>query len=176
MRLLPRSLKWRTILLTLLGLIAIGGSVWYTFRADISQFVKQQRQLDRMRKSKSPVDQMIGRGELREGASVAELADAYPPADRIRHDEYETLKYDMKWVRVNLWVIAVDGRVVYAGSDPGSEPGYVGQMSPNDYWRYQASLLRWERNLIAGMAAVNGVAAAGTLDPQHFPPTDDDAP
>lgn len=167
MRLWPKSLKWRTILLTLLGLVAVGVSVWWTFRADIAVFVRQQKTLSVLRNSPHALDRAVGNGELRVGVSVDEWAAAHPPRSRCRHDEYDTLMYEGNHRYAPLRVIAVDGVIVFAGTDI-TDP-LVGVLSSDESAAYFNSLKRWSARRIAGLTAVSGVAGSGSLDRWSFP-------
>ena len=150
MRLIPRTLKWRTILLTLLGLAAVGASVWWTFRAEISAFVKRQQTLDKLRHSPHALDRTVGSGELRAGMPVVEFVTTHPPKSRLRHDEYETLMFEgsHRLSTGSLRVIAVDGVIVFAGTDT-TEP-LVGKLSPDEAAAYGASIRRCARRLVLG--------------------------
>lgn len=172
MRLWPHSLRWRTILLTLLGLIAVGVSVWWTFRADISAFVKRQQLLASMRKCRHPLDNALGDGELREGMSVEEWAAAHPPETCTRHDRLVTLRYEGTVRRDSLRVVAVDGVIVYAGTepyDPSPESTLVGSLSPDEAAAYRASILRWSARHTVGKALACGIASTGSRDRWAFP-------
>ncbi len=176
MRLIPRTLKWRTILLTLLGLVAVGVSLWWTFRAEINAFVKRQQLLDKMRNCRHTFDNALGNGELREGMPVEEWVAAHPPKSRFRHDQYESLIYEGSARRDSLCVIAIDGVIVFAGTDTTQpEHTIVGSLSPTEVRAYDASVRRWRQNQIAGRAAVFGVVCAGSPERWDFPtPMTDD--
>jgi hypothetical protein len=170
MRLLPRSLKWRTVLLTLLGLVAVGVSGWWTFRTQISAYVKQQQTLDKLRRSPHAIDRAVGSGELRVGMSVDEFAATHPPRDRLQHDEYDTLSYEGNHRRDSIRVIAVNGRIVFAGERVDEPAGvFVGGMSADECGAYIASIRRWSERYIVGRAALGGVAGCGSLDRWMFP-------
>jgi hypothetical protein len=170
MPLLPRSLKWRTILLILLGLIAVGVSAWWTFRADITAYIKLQQQLARFRDSTQPIDRAVGNGGIRVGMPVDEWVAAYPPKCRIRHDEYETLSYDANARRGRMTVIAVDGVIVFAGTNEDSVEGsFAGRLSADQVADYRASLLRWAARYTVANAVIGGVATTGSQNPWDFP-------
>lgn len=176
MRLWPKSLKWRTVLLSLLGLVGVVVSGWWTFRVQINAFVKQQKTLNALRHSPHALDRTVGSGELRVGASVEEFAAAHPPKSRLRHDEYETLRYEGNVRRNSLVVIAVDGVIVFAGTDYDGPAGeLVGRFSADDAAAYRASIRRWSARHTVGKAAVCGIASTGSQNPWDFPtpPTDD---
>ncbi len=170
MRLLPRSLKWRAILLTLLGLVAVGGSVWWTFRADISAFVKRQQVLDDLRKSPLAIDQCIGGGQFHVGVSVEEWIAAHPPKSHIRHDEYDTLTYQLTVRRDSPRVIAVNGAIVFADTESGQpKNALAGNLSPDESAAYWRSFLRWQARQTVGQAAVCGIAHPASQNPWNFP-------
>jgi hypothetical protein len=170
MPLVPRSLKWRTILLTLLGLIAVGVSGWWTFRADVTAYIKLQQTLAKFRDSTQPIDRAVGGGGIRAGMPVDEWADAFPPKYRFRHDEYQTLRYDASARREKMTVIAVDGKVVFAGTDENRlECSFAGRLSPDEVVAYRASILRWVSRYTVAKAMVGGIAFTGSQNPWDFP-------
>lgn len=113
---LPRSLKWRTILFTLVGLLSIGLSVWATWGRDIEFAIREQMaihenqlRIRNLREDQDPVMRGLARGEIRAGDSVEELIAAHPPERVARHERYVELEYSF-WLKV----VAKDGQLVMA--------------------------------------------------------------
>lgn len=175
MRLWPKSLKWRTILLTLLGL---GGSATVAYllnRTAVDGWVTGvQKQIqaaeirqDRLGISKNSPHAPIrdlGNGLFRRGSSADEWFAKHPPARRRQHDEYVAATYE----EGGLTVIARDGRLVFARSTLCE---YFGFASEADDEAYQESHARWLQEYFSARAAVVGVAPdAIALRPWHYLP------
>lgn len=109
MRLWPKSLKWRTTLLTLLGLVAVGGTVGYVWWRPIGGCVSNQMQIWKDRDSAHPVTRGLARGEIRAGSSVDELIAAHPPKRVERHGRFMDLRY-----ADGPTVTAMDGKLILA--------------------------------------------------------------
>lgn len=109
MRLLPRSLKWRTRLLTLLGLAGVIGTALYVWWRPITGFVSQRVATVEFWNDPDPLTRGLARGEFREGSPVDELIAAHPPQHTIVYDRYTQLDYPN-----GVTVLARDGRLVYA--------------------------------------------------------------
>ncbi|MCU0704946.1 MAG: hypothetical protein MUF18_13295 [Fimbriiglobus sp.] len=171
------SLKWQTLLLTLLGVIAIVVSVWWTYRGQIRTFAQRQQTLAALRSSPHAIDRDLGVGRIRVGMTVDELVAAHPPKSRTRHDDYDTLIYDGNHRRDSLRVIAVDGVVVYAGgtSERPSEQ-FAGGLSRGEEAAYTASILRWSKRCLAARMGLVGVAASVGTNPSELPTAQTDEP
>lgn len=109
MRLIPRTLKWRAILLTLLGLVAVGGTVGYVWWQPIREYIHNQSAIARLREDPDPLTRALARGEVRAGTSVADLTTTYTPVDVIRSGRYTQFSYPN-----GLTILAKDGRLAYA--------------------------------------------------------------
>src|SRR5262245_29097945 len=109
MPLLPRSLKWRTILLTLLGLAAVLGPVGYFYWRPMCGYVQNQLQIIHERDSAHPVARGLARGEIRAGMSVEELIVTHPPKRVTRHGRFVDVDYEH-----GPDLIAMDGKLVGA--------------------------------------------------------------
>jgi hypothetical protein len=109
MRLWPRSLKWRTILLTLLGLVAVGGTAGYVWWRPIRGYVSNQMEIWKDRDSEHPVTRGLARGEIRAGSSVEELIATHPPKRVARHGRFVDVTY-----ADGPCLTAMDGKLVLA--------------------------------------------------------------
>lgn len=109
MRLWPKSLKWRTILFTLVGLTAVIGTAGYIWWRPISRYVSNQLQIIHERDNAHPVTRGLARGEIRAGSSLDELIAAYPPKRVQRFGRFADVDY-----KDGPSLIAVDGNLVFA--------------------------------------------------------------
>jgi len=109
MRLWPRSLKWRTILLTLLGLVAIGGTAGYVWWRPIGGYISNQIAIWKDRDDAHPVTRGLARGEIRAGMSVEELIATHPPKCVDRHGRFADVRY-----ADGPTLTAMDGKLVLA--------------------------------------------------------------
>ena len=113
MRLLPKSLKWRVILLTLVGLTAIGVSVWVAFGRDIIDTLFHHGRISSLRNSPHPVTRGLARGEIGPHTPVEELMATHPPDKVFRSGRFVRISY--YWGQPGrTHVVAVDGRLLYA--------------------------------------------------------------
>ncbi len=119
MRLWPKSLKWRTILLTLLGLVAVGGTVGFVWWREIWDHFNWQKQMATLRESPHPLTRKLARGEVRAGDSINEVMASYPPERVWQIGRFTEAHYGN-----NPDLIAMDGRLVFARSGWGT-PGTI---------------------------------------------------
>jgi hypothetical protein len=165
MPLLPRSLKWRTILLTLLGLFAVGVSAWWTFRVRVSAFVSQQFALARLRNGDDPVAREFARGRFAPDTPLDELLAEHPSPDVLRYDRYTLVMYEPGGVAV----LAVDGRVRKANTRGPGWHSFFDTLTPAEQSANDLAFTRWqaagEFEQQSALAAVAGPAAAGPPSP-----------
>jgi hypothetical protein len=109
MRVWPKSLKGRTILLTLLGLMGVIGTAGYVWWRPIRGYVHNQLQIIRERDSDDPVVRGLARGEIRAGSSLDDLIAAHPPKRVERFGRFADVYFAN-----GVMVIAVDGKLVFA--------------------------------------------------------------
>jgi hypothetical protein len=109
MPLLPRSLKWRVRLLTLLGLAAVLGPLGYFYWRPVKGYVLNQLAIIRERDDPNPVTRGLARGEIRPGSSVDELEAAHPPKRAYQYGRFRELCYEN-----GPTVTAMDGKLVCA--------------------------------------------------------------
>lgn len=149
MPLLPRSLKWRVRLLTLLGLAAVLGPLGYVSWQPLQKYLREERERERDRNSNDPLTRAMGRGQIRAGTTTDELVAFQSPLQHWRHDQYETLNSGKEGDFGGIRVVAVEGRLVSAYVI-GSFEGHVffDTMSPEQDQDYKASRTRYfhERN------------------------------
>lgn len=179
MPLLPRSLKWRVRLLTLLGLAAVGGSVWSVFGRKISFSVENQWAIFGLRDDPHPVTRGLARGEIGPHTPIEELIAAHPPDELIRSGRFVTASYYSD--RGGTHVVAVDGRVAQARLC-GSQYVYFFDHLTTDEFRAVGLMTlvnepAWPESVRAGHRAVAGVAGyEGTCHwrPWHRPAVEDE--
>lgn len=163
MRLFPKSLRWRVILLTLLGLTAIGVSVWATFGRAIEAAVRRQLVLLALRDDPHPVTRGLARGEIGPHTSIEELIAAHPPDDLRRSGRYVRATYRSR--RGVTHVVAVDGRPAAAMHWGWFEEGatFFDHMTPDENNPFypmtmDAEWSREVRDYYLAHAALGGVA------------------
>ena len=130
MRLWPKSLKWRTILLTLLALVAVIGTVLYVWWRPITGFVSQRVATVEFWDDSDPLTRGLARGEIREGSQVDELIAAYPPQHTIVYDRYTQLHYQN-----GVAVLARDGRLAHACYIP-ERATFFDSLDVGEYWAF----------------------------------------
>jgi hypothetical protein len=108
MRLWPKSLKWRTILLTLLGLVAVGGTVVYVWGRPIKNHVREQLEIFGLRDDPHLVTRGLARGEIGPNTSIEELIACHPPDEVLRSGRFVRASYFTD--RGGTHVVAVNGR------------------------------------------------------------------
>lgn len=152
MRMWPRSLKWRTILLTLLGLVAIGVTAGYMWWRPIWEHLKWQREMATLRESPHPLTRKLARGEVRPGASIEELLEQYPPVKLWRFGRFTEAHYGN-----NPDLIAMDGRLVFARSGWGTSGTIVfNTMSPAEEREWSESWSEYYDRRSDGRKAAHG--------------------
>ena len=109
MRLWPKSLKWQAVLLTLVGLLAVGVSGWFTFGQSIRYAIGNQVEIHSLRGDPHPVTRGLARDEIRAGMSVEELIATHTPDELFRSGQFVRAYYLSE--RGGTYVVAVDGRV-----------------------------------------------------------------
>jgi hypothetical protein len=108
MKLIPRSLKWRTILLTVWVLTSVFGTVWYFYGRDIEQHIARGIGNYRLRDSEDAVVRGFARGEFGPGSSVVELIEKHPPSHVKRWGRFTNVTYE------DVFVVAMNGKLLCA--------------------------------------------------------------
>ncbi len=182
MRLWPRSLKWRTILLTLLVTASSLVVAYFVNRSavdgwcdDVQGWMKEQRErqerIDRLKSSDEPFLRDLARGEFGRGSSADEWLAKHPPTECIRHDNYVTMIYGDGHL-LSPHVIAEGGKLVHAHCgwfEIYTEFFTFRSEIAKNAW--SESFKRWHQGYNATMPAVLGVAAVSQrFDARDFPP------
>jgi len=184
MRLIPRTLKWRAILLTLL-VTASGLTVacvlnlatvdeWiFPTRVWVTNQLERQQRIDRLKESEEPYLRDLARGEFGPGSSADEWFAKHPPTECMRHDNYITAFYVRNEYTIQV-VIAQDGKLVHAHCGPTHTEFFTFRTKADEN-DYVASYERWHKGYCAAMPAVLGVAAVSRrIHTSEFPqPTSD---
>lgn len=185
MRLWPKSLKWRTILLTILVVASSCGVTcllkpslvddWvFPARKWVEYQLERQERIDRLKESEHAFHRDLARGEFGRGSSADEWFAKHPPTECMRHDNYITAYY----ANVNMYivqvVIAQDGKLIQAYCGPTHTEFFTFRTKADEN-DYADSFKRWHRGHCAAMPAVLGVAAVSDrIHTSQFPqPTDD---
>lgn len=184
MRLWPKSLKWRAILLTMLvtasslsvacvlNLSTVAG--WAnTARHWVEDQHDRQKKIDQLKHSEHAFHRDLARGEFGRGSSAEEWFAKHPPSWCARHDNYITAFYETE-ERIDQVVVAQDGKLVSAHISWTLYDFFTfrTEADENDY---VYSFRRWHQGYCATMPAVLGVAAVSErIYWTQFPqPTDD---
>lgn len=176
MRLWPKSLKWRAIVLTLIVTASSCGVTcllnpsmvdeWvFTARVWMRNQLERQERIDRLKESEHASLRDLARGEFGRGSTADEWFAKHPPTWCVRHDNYITAYY-ARDEEIILEVIAQDGELIHA------HIGYTYYdfftfRTKADQNAHADSLTRWVRFNNLTLPGVVGVAAAV---PRHFPP------
>lgn len=185
MRLWPKSLKWRTILLTLLVTASSLVVAYFVNRSavdgwcdDVHGWMKEQRdrqeRIHRLKSSDEPFLRDLARGEFGRGSSADEWLAKHPPTECIRHDNYVTMLYG-RGNFLSPQVIAQDGKLVHAhyGAFTFLTEFFTFRNDAEET-AWGDSFRKWDRDQNAARAAVIGVAPlARGRDARDFPPPSD---
>jgi len=115
MRLWPKSLKWRTILLTLFGLLSVLVSVGVFCGRDIYRAVRQHAGNFELRDDPDPIVRALARGEIHSGSDIEEVKAKYPPKHETRIAEFVQFEYPgPQGYQHGPHIIAVNGRLAFA--------------------------------------------------------------
>jgi hypothetical protein len=182
MPLLPRSLKWRAILLTLLVTASSLIVAYFLNRStvdgwwgDVELWMKEQRErqerIDRLKESDHPYLRALARGEFGRGSSADEWLAKHPPTECIRHDNYVTMIYGEGHL-LCPHVIARDGKLVHAHCGAFTFlTEFFTFRNEGEQTAWSDSFKRWAQDDNATHAAVIGVAPlARGRDARDFPP------
>lgn len=108
MRLIPKSLKWRTLLLTAWALAVVFGTIWYFHGGDIKRYVNRHRENYRLRDHDDPVIRGLARGEIGPGASIDEFIATHKPKRVLRHGRFVEVGHQ------SVVLVAMDGKLISA--------------------------------------------------------------
>ncbi len=123
MRLLPRSLKWRAILLTLLGLAAVIGTAGYVWWRPIWLHTQSQVEIVCLREDPHPVTRGLARGEIGPQTDIEQMISAHRPDELLRSGQFVRASYytDRGADRGGTHVVAVNGRPACASFCTGGQ-------------------------------------------------------
>jgi hypothetical protein len=166
MRLWPKSLRGRTNLLTLLGLVAVVGTAGYVWWRPINGYVYHQLRIIRERDSAHPVARGLARGEIRAGSSVDDLIAAHPPKRVDRFGRFADVTYDDC-----LTLIAVDGKLVFARHGWCSHSTiFFNHFTPADSQEYEAcSVAEDARRMEDDRCPHRAVCGVAAMMPNYHP-------
>lgn len=166
MRLWPKSLKWRTILLTLLGLMGVIGTAGYVWWRPINRYVYNQLQIMHERDSADPVARGLARGEIRAGSSVDDLIAAHPPKRVDHFGRFTDVTYPN-----SLTVIAVDGKLTFAQYGWCSHSTiFFNHFTPADAQEYEAcAAADHERRMEEARCQHSAVCGVAAMMPHYSP-------
>lgn len=143
MRLVPKSLKWRAILLTLLGLVSVVVSVWFTFGRQIGWAVEDRWNVLRLRYDPHPVTRGLACGDIGPHTSVEEMIVAHPLDVLLRSGRFVRTSY---YTNVSgTHVIGVNGR-----------PACASFCALNQHTIFFDHLTRDENRAVTDMTPENG--------------------
>jgi hypothetical protein len=184
MRLWPKSLKWRAILLTLLVTASNCGVTcllnpsmvddWiFPARVWMRNQLERQERIDKLKESEHAFHRDLALGEFGRESSADKWLAKHPPTVCARHDNYITALYERNEYTI-LVVNAQDGKLVHAHCGP-THTDFFTFRTKADENAYSDSFKRWYQGYCATMPAVLGVAAVSKrIHASQFPqPTDD---
>jgi hypothetical protein len=185
MRLWPKSLKWRAILLTLLVTASSCGVTcllnpsmvddWvFPARKWVEHQVERQKEIDRLKESEHASLRDLAHGEFGRGSSADEWFAKHPPTQCFRHDNYITAHYLRDEFGIFLVVISRDSELIHAHIGYTYYDFFTFRTKAEEK-DYADSFERWHKGYCATMPAVLGVAAVSKrIHMSQFPqPVDD---